>query len=378
LSQTNDRWNQWMEQSEEARLVRRIVAVVVSAVLVLIVAGGLFATYYVQRALKPLNADSKQQKVVTIPTGSSASEIGRILKDKGIIRNAAVFRFYCKYKNEHDFKAGVYRLSPSMSIDQIIKAIESGRTYAGAELTLTIPEGLWVEDIAARIAAKTKYSKDEILNVMKDRAYIKTHFMKDYPFLNDVILDKQIKYPLEGYLFPATYRFTKKNPSIDEIIKQMLDKTQAVLGKYQDDIANSRLGSIHKVLTMASLVEAEAKNDTDRGLIAGVFYNRLKKGMPLQSDMTALYAVGKRKAHVTFKDTGQSSPYNTYLHKNLPVGPIDNPGEASLRAVLHPTPSDYLYFYARPNGEILYAKTLKEHQANIKKYKKEWAKLKEE
>lgn len=273
--------------------------------------------------------------------------------------------------------AGVYQLSPSMTIDEVISIMESGKTYTNG-LTLTIPEGYWVKDIAKRIAQKTNLDENDILKKMADRNYIKTHYLKDYPFLKTPISDKNIKYPLEGYLFPATYQFTKKNPSLDVMIKAMLDKTSKIANKYQDDIQKSSLGSLHKVLTMASLVEGEANNETDRRKIAGVFYNRLKRNMLLQTDPTISYAEQRHIVTYTEKDLNVDSPYNTYKVKGLPAGPINNPSEISIIAVLNPIPSKNLYFYARPNGKVLYAETLDEHNANVRKYRSEWSHVKGE
>ncbi|MFC4618100.1 endolytic transglycosylase MltG [Camelliibacillus cellulosilyticus] len=378
MPQSDDQLQKKRERAEEARLVRRIVFIIVAAFVVIVACGAGFTYYYINRALKPVDASSHKQIVVQIPSGTGTGGIGKILEEKGVIKNATVFRYYCKYKNENGFIAGTYRLSPSMSIDQIINRIESGRTYDIAALKLTIPEGFWIKDIAARIAKKTNLKEQDILATMSDRDYIKTHYMKDYPFLKDVILDKRIKYPLEGYLFPATYHFTKKNPDLDTIIKAMLNKTSAVLAKYKDSLSKSKLRSVHQVLTMASLVEDEATKEVDRRKIAGVFFKRLKQGMLLQTDPTVSYAEQRHIIHYKQSELAVDSPYNTYKYKGLPVGPINNPSEASIKAVLNPLKTDDLYFYARPNGQVLFSKTLNEHEANVKKYQSEWSKVKEE
>ena len=377
MSNFEDKNKKLLERAEENRLVRRIVVIALSAIIVVILAGVGSVYFYINRALKPLDPNSAKKVVVTIPNGASVGEIGEILEEKKVIRNGTVFHYYCKYKNENDFMAGVYQLSPSMTIDEVISIMESGKTYTNG-LTLTIPEGYWVKDIAKRIAQKTNLDENDILKKMADRNYIKTHYLKDYPFLKAPISDKNIKYPLEGYLFPATYQFTKKNPSLDVMIKAMLDKTSKIANKYQDDIQKSSLGSLHKVLTMASLVEGEANNETDRRKIAGVFYNRLKRNMLLQTDPTISYAEQRHIVTYTEKDLNVDSPYNTYKVKGLPAGPINNPSEMSIIAVLNPIPSKNLYFYARPNGKVLYAETLDEHNANVRKYRSEWSHVKGE
>jgi UPF0755 protein len=375
LSQSDDKTKKLLERAEEARLVRRIVMIALAVLVVLIIGGAGFTYYYINHALKPVDAESHKKVVVTIPSGTSNEGIANILEKNGIIRNAKIFHYYCKYKNEDGFKAGVYQMSPSMTIDQLISIMESGKTYAKVELKLVIPEGYWIKDIAKRIDQKTDLKEADILAKMADREYIKTHYMKDYPFLKDVILDKNIKYPLEGYLFPATYQFAKKNPDLDTIIRKMLDKTQGVLSKYQDQIAKSKLGSVHKVLTMASLVEGEAKTEDDRRKIAGVFYNRLNRDMALQTDPTISYAEQHHIVSYTEKDLNFNSPYNTYQIAGLPVGPINNPSEISIIAVLDPIQSKNLFFYARPNGKVMFAETLAEHNANVRKYRSEWDKV---
>nr|WP_239549206.1 endolytic transglycosylase MltG [Scopulibacillus daqui] len=349
-----------------------IIAVIVLAVLAIIAGGGIF---YVKKALAPVDKTSAKQVTINIPNGTSSAEISQMLEDKGVINNASVFRYYAKYKNESNFKAGTYLFSPSMSTEEIIQSLNTGKNQSAA-FQITVPEGWWVKDIAHRIAENTNLNEKDILSKMQDRNYIKKHYMKDYPFLTDDILNKKIKYPLEGYLYPATYRFQEKDPSLDAIVKAMLNKTQEVLNKYQKQINNNQLGSVHKILTMASLLEGEAQNINDLKKISGVFYNRLDKGMPLQTDPTIAYAKQKHLYRTTYKDLDIKSPYNTYKNKGMPVGPINNPGEEAIKAVLWPIKSDDLYFFARPNGEVIFTKTLKEHDAVVKKYGHEWDKVK--
>jgi len=374
VSETEDRMDKLRERANEARLVRRIVLIVL-LVLAIGIGGTAGFTYsYIQRALQPVNPTSNKKVMVSIPSGTSLKGVSEILHNKGIIRSGTVFHYYCKYKNENDFMAGTYQLSPSMSIKELIDTLQQGKTYAPVMLKLTIPEGYWVKDIAAKIASQTNLNEKDILKKMADRQYIKTHYLKTFPFLRTVLSSqyKSVNYPLEGYLFPATYGFPKKNPSLDDIINKMLTKTNDVLSANKGLIAKSKLQNVHQVLTMASLVEGEAQTKTDRQKIAGVFFNRLNKGMLLQTDPTIAYAEQKHLRSYTHKDLAVSSPYNTYTNKGLPVGPINNPSLISIEAVLSPIQNPYIYFYARPNGQVLYARTLSEHNANINKYAAEW------
>lgn len=362
------------KRAEEARLVRKIVFFIVIAIIVvfLAVAGGGY--YYVHSALQPANSNNHKKVKVDIPLGSSVSDIAHRLQQKGVIKSALVFHIYVKYKNDNGFQAGHYLLSPSMSINKIINDLQKGRSQATA-LKLTFPEGLWMTDVADIIAANTNLNKQEILAKMKDRAYIKKTYMKDYPFLKKVILKPGIRYPLEGYLFPATYSFTKKNPSLDTIIRKMLNKTQAVLQEYQPQIAKSKK-SVHQILTIASMIQKESVNKLYRRGISSVFYNRLKKGMPLQSDPTVDYAVHKHHVQLAISQLSVKSPYNTYANKGLPIGPIANPGQKAIQAALNPLKTDDLYFYARPNGKVEFAKTYSAFLQIKNKYQGEWAKYK--
>jgi UPF0755 protein len=374
VSETEDRMDKLKERANEARLVRRIVLIVL-LVLVIGIGGTAGFTYsYIQRALQPANPTSTKEVLVTIPSGTSLKGVSDILQNKGIIRSGTVFHYYCKYKNENGFMAGTYRLSPSMSIKELIDTLQSGKVYQPVMLKLTIPEGYWVMDIAAKIASQTHLNEKDILKKMADRHYIQSHYLKTFPFLSTVLSSQynSVKYPLEGYLFPATYSFPKKNPSLDDIINKMLTKTNDILTANKGLIAKSKLQNVHQVLTMASLVEGEARTMTDRQKIAGVFFNRLNKGMLLQTDPTIAYAEQKHLKSYTDQDLAVSSPYNTYKQKGLPVGPINNPSLISIEAVLNPIPTQYFYFYARPNGQVLYAKTLSQHNANIRKYEGEW------
>ena len=210
---------------------------------------------------------------------------------------------------------------------------------------------------------QTKIPK-KVFATLNDEKFIKSMQDKFPSLLTDDIFQKDIKYPLEGYLFPATYDFEEKTPSLETIVTAMLKQTEKVLQEYEAQMTEQEF-STHKLLTMASLLEEEATEKVDRSKIASVFYNRLDKGMPLQTDPTVLYAKGKHSERVYYKDLEINSPYNTYKFKGLPPGPIANAGKASIKAALEPEKTKYLYFLATPEGDVLYSKTLAEH--NTKK-----------
>ncbi len=335
----------------------------ISIVFIILLAGGGYL--YIKSELQPVSPESKQQKLVEIPSGSTSSRIADILESEGMIKNASVFKYYVKYKKESGFIAGTYRLSPSMDVPKIISIIKSGKVTAA--VTLTIPEGTQLKEIA-QIIAKNIHKRDkDIFNQLNDRSYIKGLITKYPTVLSPEIVNSRIMYPLEGYLYPATYSFYKPNPTVDEIITAMLDKTKTVLDSYQAQIKKKQLTN-HQLLTMASLIEEEATNQADRSKIASVFYNRIQKGMPLQTDPTVLYAQGKHKARVLYQDLEVDSPYNTYKNNGLPPGPIANAGKSSIKAALNPASTEYYYFLAASDGTVIFSKTLEEHNQVKAKY----------
>ncbi len=356
--------NKMMERQSEARIVRRIVLIIAIILIISVgaVAGGGY--FYLKSALEPMNPDSNIEKEINIPIGSSASGIGKILEENGIIKDARVFKYYVKFKNETGFMAGDYTLKPSMTLPEIIANLKTGKIQEDLVFKMTIPEGKQLEQIAGIIAEKTNRNPEEVFNKLNEKAFIESLMAKYPDLLTEEILHKDIKYPLEGYLFPATYPFYKEDPTIEEIVTPMIEKTLSVISEYQAEM-DERDMTVHQLLTMASLIEEEATAKVDRDQISSVFYNRLKIGMPLQTDPTVLYAKGEHQSRVVYKDLEIDSPFNTYKNPGLTPGPIANAGVTSIEAALFPAETDYLYFLATPTGEVLFSKTLDEH--NIKK-----------
>lgn len=355
------------ERRNEAKTIRKIVGMTILVLAVLIVAVSLTSYFYIKSSLKPVDADSKKEIVVDIPIGSSVTYIAQTLQDNGIVKNARVFKYYVKFKNESEFMAGEYHMNPSMTIQEIIDSLKTGKIMQEPIFSMTIPEGRQLDEIAAVIADKTKQPKDKVFKSLNDEKFIQS-LMDKYPtILTTEVWAKDIKYPLEGYLFPATYAFYKESPSLEEIVSVMLDKTQSVVDKYRQDIEREDL-TVHQFLTMSSLIEEEATEKADRDKIASVFYNRIKEDMPLQTDPTVLYSQGKHKERVTYKDLEVDSPYNTYKNKGLTPGPISNAGTMSMEAALHPAKTDYLYFLAAGDGTVYFSSTLEEHNSLKAKY----------
>jgi UPF0755 protein len=354
-------------RSEEARTVRKIVAIIIISLLVILVIGGVSGYLYITSALEPVDPESNEEITVEIPIGSSSSTIGEILEENGLIKDSRIFRFYVTFNNTTDFQAGEYTFTPSMTIEELIASLQTGRVIAEPVHSVTIPEGLTMDEIAEIYSGQLHFSKEEFLEVVNDNEYI-DELIQSYPsILSEDILSEEIRTPLEGYLFAATYSFYEQEPSIESVVEEMLNKTVSVVENYVEEMEN-RDFSVHEALTFASLVENEARTEDQRDVIAGVFYNRLEEGMQLQTDPTVLYALGEHRDRVLFEDLEIESPYNTYYIDALPVGPISNFAENSLQATLDPEESEFLYFLHDGNGEIHYAETFEEHGQNREQY----------
>ncbi|QYF84980.1 endolytic transglycosylase MltG [Peribacillus sp. FSL M8-0224] len=349
-----------LEQQGEAKLVRKIIMITIASLIVLIGVVGLVGFLYINSAMKPVDPDDDTIKKVKIPIGSSVNGISTLLEEQGIIKDARVFKYYIKFRNESGFQAGEYKLSPSMPIEDIVTSIKTGKLMKEAAMKITIPEGKQLIQIADIIAGKTGEDPKKVFKKLNDKKFV--HSMQEqFPqLLTSEIENEKVLYPLEGYLFPATYDFYEEKPTLESIVIEMLKKTEETLQAYEGQMDKNDY-SVHEMLTFASLVEEEATAQVDRGKIASVFYNRIEEDMPLQTDPTVLYAKGSHKSRVYYKDLEVKSPYNTYKNKGLPPGPIANAGTTSIDAVLKPEKTDYLYFLATPEGEVLYSKTLDDH-----------------
>ncbi|MCM3738660.1 endolytic transglycosylase MltG [Oceanobacillus luteolus] len=350
-------------RGEEAHTVRKIVFIILIVFILLFAIGGVAGYSYVKSALEPVDENSEEKIDVEIPIGSSTSTIAGILEENGIIKNDLIFRFYIKFKNESDFQAGNYTFSPSMTIDEIIESLKSGKLVLESTQRVTIPEGLTVEQIAEIYSNHFSFTSEEFLEKVNDEEYIK-QLIDEYPLLlTEEILHEDVKTPLEGYLYAITYDFYEENPSIESIVEMMLEQTQSVMAPYFEQIDEAGM-TIHEAITFASIIEKETGKLDQRNEISGVFHNRLDVDMPLQTDPTVIYAKGEHTERVLYEDLEIESPYNTYKVKGLPVGPISNFAESSLEAVLNPVESDYLYFLHDRQGNIHFAETLEEHNQN--------------
>ena len=306
----------------------------------------------------------------SIDSGSSVYKVGEKLEKEGIIRSFLAYKIYVKLHNINAYKAGIYKLDKSYNTKDIIEIL-TGDLYKEKGVRITFKEGNTIRGVAKTISKKTNILESEFYKTLEDETYI-NELINKYWFLTDDIKNENIYYPLEGYLYPETYQF-KENVTVKEIINMMLDQTDKVLTGYKEQINNSNY-TTHQIVTMASIIEKEGVYDSDRKDIAGVFYNRLNKGMSLGSDVTTYYALkielGQRD--LTTSEFNTENPYNTRTSSmagKLPVGPISNFGKASLEAAINPNINDYYYFVADKNGKTHFTKTYEEHQKVIKELK---------
>ncbi len=319
----------------------------------------------------PVDKNDDTEIEVSIESGMSTVGIANLLKEKGLIKSSKFFLVYNKLNNCKSLKASNYDLSKSMSLEDISDVMCTG-DYSKNSINVTFREGLRLTDYADIVEDKTFISSDDFINTANDRTYLK-ELINKYWFLTDDILNDNIYYPLEGYLYPDTYNFRSKDVTAREIIETMLDVEDKALSKYKPYLTNGS-HTVHEYLTLASMAELEGTNSENRKLIVGVFENRLANNINLGSDVTAYYGAGKSmKDALTSKELNAVNSYNTRNRNmlGLPVGPICNPGLESIDASINYTKSDYFYFVADKEKNIYFTKTENEHNALINRLKKE-------
>jgi len=289
---------------------------------------------------------------VDIPPGTGATGVATLLRKDGIIRSRYAFALL-HLTRDGTFKAGEYRFDHATPPAEVYTRLIQGDVYTQ---TLTIPEGFNIFDIAAAVESAGFAKRDDFLAAERSHIELVVGFLPPGTEPNS----------LEGYLFPDTYNFSRHATAL-----QMLT---AMVHRFRQ--ASAQLGidqtSMARTVTMASLIEKEVRQETERPLVAGVFVNRLAKSMPLATDPTVIYAAlldNRWRGTIYASDLKSPSPYNTYLHKGLPPGPICNPGLASLRAALHPPQTNYLYFVSDAAGHTRFSVGLKEHAQQVQAYR---------
>ena len=330
---------------------RRRRGVLVMFLLLLLAGGVVFQALQWSAAREKKAPPPGQPVTITVATGQSSVEIGRALREAGVVDSVNRFRDVAAERGlDSSLKPGTYKLLTGMDIDAVLDVLAKGPSTG---VPFTIPEGYTVAQIVDTIVATKQFSKAEVEKALKSKDLIVPHRPKGVT-------------SLEGLLFPDTYGIEPDDTAIG-VIQDMLDQLEVVLSRYQLSTAPQKL-SPYQLLIVASMIEREAKVDADRPRIAAVIYNRLAAGRRLEVDATVQYAVGH--ARLSARDLQSSSPYNTYLHPGLPPGPVNSPSVRSLEASLYPAAVPYLYFVARPDGRHVFARTYAEHLRNIAKVRK--------
>ncbi|HCX65267.1 MAG TPA: endolytic transglycosylase MltG, partial [Eubacteriaceae bacterium] len=300
--------------------------------LVLLIILAIAVVYFLfQNAMKPVDP-SASSDVFLVEQGSSITSTLQKLEEESLIRSAFFTRLYLRFTDYDGLQAGHYELSASMDTKSMLEKIFSGSTINPNEITVTFPEGKTLDEFAEILSNSTDYSRDDIVSVWTDDAFI-LEAIENYWFISDEIQNPNLKYALNGYFFPNTYKFEDPQVSPETVGKRLLDQMDQVLSKYKDSIESSKY-SPHEILTLASIIEYEAIEDEDRPMISGVFHNRLNTSMRLQSCATLQMALGVHKEIYTNQDMQVDSPYNTYRVDGLPIGPGNSPGEKSIAAAL--------------------------------------------
>lgn len=306
------------------------------------------------------SSSSEKTVTVQIPKGASEKKIAEVLKDNGVINYELTFRFKMKnspYRGKLNY--GKYTLNKDMCLDDIIEALLKPSDLAKG-IKLTIPEGFSAKMIASRCERLGLCSAEEFLYELEEGKF-------NYDFIRDIPDNDEVKYKLEGYLFPSTHIFSE-NADASKIINTLLAEFEKQYNKVKDMLPEGM--DMAEAVNRAALIEREAKLDGERGLISGVIDNRLNIGMLLQIDASVVYEISDGMYdvdRVLYKDLEVDSPYNTYKYSGLPAGPICNPGIESIRAAMNPDTHKYLYYHTDTNkadGSHIFSETFGQHTSD--------------
>lgn len=310
--------------------------------------------------MRAVDAESDTRVSITIPAGSSTAEIAQTLEDKDIIRSPLVFKAYVKKAGlAGKLQAGSFVLQPSMTPEEVAEALTTGKTQ---EMPVTVPEGYTVEDIDELLAKKGLIEPGDFI------ACANSCDFSTFNFLPSETDQAKRGGKLEGYLYPDTYFV-----AADEFVPKFF--AERMLGTFRSRVLDAMASEIrksgrtvHEVITMASLIEEETRTDPERALVSGILWKRFDEGMGLYVDASNRYIADKPTAALTAADLDADTPYNLRKYRGLPPGPIANPSVASIEAALHPESSPYYYYLHGTDGQIRYAVTNDEHNANKARY----------
>lgn len=302
--------------------------------------------------------------IFTIPSGARTTNIADELKKQGYIKNTTIYRILSKLMGfDNAYKAGKYIITKDMNYYALMLRL-TGEALKNPTKDILIPEGRTLLETVEILEGQGYIDKEKFFRIASKK-------LEQYKFLESVNESDARKYPLEGYLYPDTYRMDE-GWTEEQLILRMLDQFNRIFTQEYYDRAQELGMTVDEVVTLASLIEAEARYPADYKKISSVFHNRLKKGMKLESDVTVQYArvyagLG-RTSVVLYKDLEIDSPYNTYIHEGLPPGPVCSPRKDAIEAALYPEKTNYLFFFATPDGTNIYNETYEKHIADQKKY----------
>ncbi len=307
----------------------------------------------------PVNLANDENILIEIKKGASAREIVDTLYIHDLIKSRLIFQAYIHLTEaDQKLQAGYYYLSPSMDMFELADQLKKG---GNAVYKVTIPEGFKVEEVLQRLAEKSKNDLDSYVQTIENNSF-------DYDFLPDE--RKNVLFNLEGYLYPNTYTIPlgfNAQETLDVLLSSFQDNVKELIETSQ---LNDRY-DIHQLVTIASLIEREAKFDDEKPVIASVIYNRLNQDMKLQIDATVQYVLEENKERLLYEDLEVDSVYNTYQYKGLPPGPICSPGKASIEAALNPADTDFLFYFALNNGRHIFTESYEEHIQKQREMKNE-------
>lgn len=328
--------------------------------LLILLAAGVAGWWFYTGVDRPFKGYAGTEEFVDIPKGSGSVAIAKQLADAGVIRDVNSFRLALWLSGKgRRLQAGEYRFDHPVTAREVADKIARGDIYVRP---ITFPEGLTIKQMAALYESKGFGPAQEFLAAAKDAALVSA-------------IDPEAK-DLEGYLFPDTYKLKRKE-NAEQLVPRMVTAFMKAMTPDLLEKADARGLSVRQLVTLASIVEKETGNKDERPLVAAVYANRLRIGMPLQCDPTVIYALdraGRYNGNLTRENLMYDSPYNTYRYPGLPPGPIASPGRASIEAAASPAPVEYLYFVSKNDGTHAFAKTLDEHNKNVQKYQVEYFK----
>ena len=355
-------------RKKETSIIKKIMKYFMIALLVIVLVGGFFTWNYIKGETQPVDTAQTELVSFEIEQGASVKEVSKALEEEGIIRNSKLFNFYLKFKNVSGFKSGLYHVSKSMTLDEIIAELSGqGKDKNQNATKVLIREGEQLTEIAKEVEKSTKYSAEDFMAKVQDEDFLRYLVQKFPKLLTQSYNGYQVKYVLEGYLFPATYDMNDSK-TLQMLITEMVAKTDEVMSKYYDKILASDY-TLQEIMALASLIEKEGTKLEDRKKISSVFHNRIKENMKLQTDVSVQYALGEHKEALSLSDLEVDSPYNLYQNYGVGPGPYNSPSEDAIVAALEPEKTDYLYFLADiKTKEIYYAKTYEEHLELKAKY----------